>query len=62
RENPTGFCGNRAWMRHFAWDGPDILHAECVLGDVDEEQFAQVLADFVWQHRHQLSKLINKQQ
>jgi hypothetical protein len=50
----------RVWMEHFAWDGPDILQAELILGDVDDEEFANMLADFVWQHRHDLSKLLDK--
>ena len=52
----------QAWIRHCAWEGPDLLHADFILGDVDEDQFAQVLADFVWQHRHELSALLNNQQ
>jgi hypothetical protein len=51
----------QAWMDHFAWEGPDLLHADFVLGDVDEDQLAQVLADFVWQHRRELSSLLNNQ-
>jgi hypothetical protein len=52
----------QAWMQHFAWEGPDLLQADFILGDVDEDQFAQVLADFVWQHRQELSKLLNEKQ
>jgi hypothetical protein len=50
----------QAWMQHFAWEGPDLLQADFILGDVDEDQFANVLADFVWQHRKELSKLLNE--
>jgi len=50
----------QVWMKHFAWDGPDILQADCVIGDVDEEEFAQLLADFVWQHRRELSTILDK--
>jgi hypothetical protein len=52
----------QAWMERFAWEGPDFMHADFILGDVDEDQFAQVLADFVWQHRRELSALLNKPQ
>ena len=48
----------RIWMENFAWDGLDTLGAEVVLGNVDENQFANVLADFVWQHRHALNALL----
>jgi hypothetical protein len=51
----------RVWMENFAWEGPCHLQAEVVVGNVDEDQFAQVLADFVWQHRRELSGLLNKQ-
>ena len=47
-------------MNHFAWEGRDLLHGEFILSEVDEDQFAQELADFVWQHRRELSKLLNK--
>jgi hypothetical protein len=46
----------RVWMENFAWDGPDIFSAEIVLDEVEEDQFADMLAEFVWQHRHELSK------
>ena len=72
RRGPEAFDGPDAallsrrvlqvWMEHFAWEGPDLLEADFIVGDVDEDQFAQLLADFVWQHRHELSRLLNKQQ
>ncbi|NLX98144.1 MAG: hypothetical protein GXY83_18440 [Rhodopirellula sp.] len=52
----------QVWMERFAWEGPDILDADFLVGDVDEDQFARVLADFVWQHRHELSRLLNNHQ
>ena len=48
----------RVWIEHFAWDGPDTLKAEIILGEVDEDQFADILAEFVWQHRHALGSLL----
>lgn len=48
----------RYWIEHFAWDGPRHLRADVVLGPVDEDQFADLMADFVWQHRHELSQLL----
>ena len=32
--------------------------ADVVVGEVDENQFADVLADFIWQHRQELAKLL----
>jgi len=48
-------------MDRLAWQGPELLQADIVVSDVDENEFAQVLTDFVWQHRHELSKILNKQ-
>jgi hypothetical protein len=38
----------------------DVLQADVIVGDVDEDAFIEVLADFVWRHRHELSRLVNK--
>jgi len=46
----------RVWVEHFAWNGLSMLGAEVVLGQLDEDKFADVLADFVWQHRHELAQ------
>jgi hypothetical protein len=48
----------RAWLEWFAWDAPALLQADVVLGDVDEDQFADLLAEFLWQHRHQVARLL----
>ena len=48
----------RVWMEHFAWDGPSMLGAEIVLGQINEDQLADVLANFVWQHRHELIQFL----
>ena len=52
----------QTWMKHFAWEGPDLLNADFIVSDVDEDQFANMLADFVWQHRHELFRLLDKPQ
>ena len=49
------------WIEHFAWDGPDTLGAEIVLGDVDEDRLVEVLAEFVWRHRHELGCLVKSE-
>jgi hypothetical protein len=48
----------RAWSDHFAWDARDVLGAEFVIGNVDEDQFARVLAKFLLENQHELSKLL----
>ncbi len=52
----------QVWMERFAWEGHDLLHADVILGEVDEDEFTRVLADFVWQHRRELSKMLNEQE
>ncbi|MEN6407488.1 MAG: hypothetical protein ABFC77_13585 [Thermoguttaceae bacterium] len=47
----------RVWIEQFAWKGPELLQAEVLVGPVDEDEFADVLAAFVWQHRHELSRV-----
>jgi hypothetical protein len=40
------------WLRHFAWDGRENLQADVVLGDFDEDKITDVMANFLWTHRH----------
>jgi hypothetical protein len=71
-KGPQEFAGPRAaplssrvfhiWMEQFAWQGSHMLGAEIVLGQLDEDQFADVLADFVWQHRHELAQFLTNEQ
>lgn len=51
----------RVWMEQFAWEGRDHFAADVVLGRVDEDQFADLLADFIWQHRHELARFLTDQ-
>jgi hypothetical protein len=48
----------RVWMEHFAWEGPDLLQADVVVGDLDEDVFIDLLAEFVWTYRHELKHLV----
>jgi hypothetical protein len=50
------------WIDYFAWDGPDTLGAEIVLdeGDEDDDDFINLLAEFVWTHRHALQHLTSE--
>ena len=47
-------------MKNFAWEAPGFFTPTLVFGDVDEDQFAELMADFVWEHRHELSRLLNE--
>lgn len=44
----------KIWIEQFAWNGQELLQADVVVGDVDEEEFVDVLAEFLWTHRAKL--------
>lgn len=52
----------RVWMENFAWNARQVLGCDAVVGTVEEDEFAKVLADFVWQHRQKLSRLLKNQE
>jgi hypothetical protein len=73
RKGPREFEGPNAtpltvlvlnvWIESFAWDGPDLLGTEIILdeGDQDDDDFIDLLAEFVWtHHRHELQHLISE--
>ena len=39
-------------MEQFAWAGPNLLEADVVVGDVDEDALVESLAQLLWEHRH----------
>lgn len=47
----------RVWLEEFAWQGWELLQTDVVVGDVDEDAFAEVMADFLWSHRDDLNAL-----
>jgi len=47
----------QVWVEHFAWDAPELLDAEVVLDNVDDDDFVDLLAEFVWAHRNELKHL-----
>jgi hypothetical protein len=49
-------------MKHFAWEGLDLLQADFILGDVDEDAFADLLAEFLWSHRHTVTTILSSQE
>jgi len=48
----------RLWLERFAWEADATLQANILLGDVAGDQFATVLADFIWKNRHELQNLL----
>jgi hypothetical protein len=50
------------WIEQFAWSGQEFLEADVVVGEVDEEEFADVLAEFLWTHRHQLRNCLPQEE
>ena len=47
----------RVFMEFFAWDGPEFLDADLVIDHQDEDEFTNLLAEFIWTHRHELEYL-----
>ena len=52
----------KVWIEQFAWNGQELLHADVVVGDVDEDEFVDVLAEFLWTHRHQLRNCLPQEE
>ena len=50
----------RVWLENFAWDGPGKFGANVVLAVADTEEFLNLLADFVWTHRHELEHFLKE--
>jgi hypothetical protein len=48
----------KTWWERFAWDADDLFQSQIMLGDVAEDQFATVMADFIFQHRHELKNIL----
>ena len=45
----------RYWREGLAWQGMEYLSADIALGAVEEEEFLDGLAEYIWSHRHQRS-------
>ena len=70
RKGPAEFTGDdtaplhkavvRFWIDKFAWEGQTLLQTDVVVGDVDEDRFLDLAAEFCWQHRHELRDLLTK--
>jgi hypothetical protein len=41
----------RVWLERFAWAAPNLLQADVVLGEVDEDVLVDALAQLLWEHR-----------
>ena len=37
-------------MERFAWEAPELLQDDVVVGEIDEDEFAEALAAFLWQY------------
>ena len=46
----------QTWLERFAWEAPNLLQADFVLGDVDEDVLVEAVAEFLWVNRHKCSK------
>lgn len=49
----------QVWATSFAWNSHQFLHADVILGEVDEDAFVDLLANFLWQHQSELANLIS---
>ena len=55
QSRPTGMLPTQimqVWLERFAWAAPNLLQADIVLGDADEDALVDALAQFLWDHRH----------
>lgn len=59
---PLSQCVLRVCIEHFAWDGPPHLQADIIVGDVNEDEFIDLLAEFVWSHRCELEHLVQRKE
>jgi hypothetical protein len=52
--NPTELCiaVMRLLLERFAWNGPGQLNADIALDELSDEAALDVLAQFLWTHRH----------
>jgi hypothetical protein len=48
----------RVWMKSFAWDSHEFFATNIVLGEVDEDQFVELMTQFVWKNRRELSRML----
>ena len=49
------------YLDRFAWDGPEFLQSEILLGDGDNDGFVEAFAKFLWTHRGELSSLLTEE-
>ena len=52
----------RVWREHFAWDAWQHLETEILIGEVDEDEIVDVMANFLWENRHELSQLLREEE
>lgn len=49
----------QVWVERFAWDGPELLGADVVVGDFDDDELVEVLAELIWTNRHELAGFLS---
>jgi hypothetical protein len=42
----------QVWLERFSWAAPDLLQADVVVGEVDEDALVEALAQLLMDHRH----------
>ncbi|MBI1247518.1 hypothetical protein GC197_06675 [bacterium] len=58
RDTPFSHLVLRMFIDYFAWEGGDCLQASMIVGPVNEDEFADCIASFLWTHRHELEQLL----
>ena len=51
----------QTWIEHFAWDAPDLLGTEVVIRVADGDRIIETLAEFLWNNRYQLRKIVRSE-
>jgi hypothetical protein len=46
------------WLNSFAWEAPHRLNSDVTLSEINDEEFTQLLAEFIWKNRHTLDRLL----
>jgi hypothetical protein len=49
----------QVWADHFAWDGQELLETDVIVGELDEDEFDDRLAEFIWNHRDELAEILH---
>jgi len=50
------------WVDNFAWDARDQFGGDLIVKQDDEGEFVDSMAEFLWEHRNQLTHLLGNQE